>query len=47
MVTVSDEMKRQQIRDAYVSKPWQEKVDRMPAHQVSAVWDRLRNQKKI
>lgn len=43
----SDAQMREQIKNAYpTSKRWGDKVDRMPSHQVAAVYFRLLDEKR-
>lgn len=43
----SNAQKRAAVKDAYLSPNWHEKVDKMSDTQVSAIYQRLLDQKKI
>lgn len=43
----SDDQMREAIKKAYPGPAWTERVDKMPATQVAAVYLRLLDQKKI
>lgn len=43
----SDQIMRDLVKKAYPTRQWAERVNKMPNHQVAAVYLRLLNQKKI
>lgn len=44
---MSDTSKRQDVAQAYDSVAWKNKVKRMTEQQIFAIWNRLKEQKRI
>jgi hypothetical protein len=44
---MSEHQKREELKKAYPSRGWAEKVDRMPPAQVTAIYIRLQAQGKL